>query len=210
MGRPRNEAAHPIMNHNISKLIALPLATLVAAQGCDNEDTSRGDSRAATLAEIEVDEDTVHGIDENGDVVSDAHLSIEGAVSRVEMTFDDGTFTTEVDGATGEVRMYGEIGGESFMWSSLDGESLPAAVEARAEAIGAAWNAALLDDKGELRAEVRDAIVVRHGTADAIGYWDWWSFACGAGMVVACATFTGPAAIGCGLAGAAYCASISY
>jgi hypothetical protein len=198
------------MNHDIKKLIGIPLATFVAMQGCDTEDPSRSESRAAELVDIEVDDDTVHGLNADGDVVSNATFSIDGAVSRVEMTFADGTFTTEVDGATAEVRMYGEIGGESFQWSSLDGQALPAAVEARAEAIGEAWKAALLDENGELRADVREAIAVRHGTPDAIGYWDWWSFACGAGMVVACATFTGPAAIGCGLAGAAYCASISY
>lgn len=198
------------MSNRIARYIGMPLATLVAAQGCDTRDSDNEDPRAAEIAAIEVDGETVHGLDHEGSVVSDANFTIEGAVSRVEMTFEDGTLTTEMDGSTAEVRLFGEIGGESFAWSSLDGEALPSTIAGRVDAIGAAWQSALLDDQGQLRPEVRASIVMHEGNPDAVAYWDWWSFACGAGMLVACAPFAGPAAWGCGMAGVTYCAAISY
>jgi hypothetical protein len=132
---------------------------------------------------------------------------IPGVSSRVEMEFQGDAFVVEYFDA-GEVRVQGEFDDATVAWSSNDGE-MPAVLAERWAPLVEAWNTALVDEQGQLRREYVSAIEYQDGglTPDEIHY-SAWGFGCAVGMVFVCAAFTGPAAIGCGLAGAVYCSEL--
>jgi hypothetical protein len=187
--------------------ILVALAPLLAV-GCSFGDWADPAPRPFELHTIELDvEDGTRvmvGLDDDGVPLSTSALFTEGDVAafRIEHEGDWLTVTAALD--TGDVALRHDRDGWTYAWSSTTGEPLAADVDDRWRELTFAWRSALAP-RDRLRDGIGWAVNVAGEQRPIDAPADDWRRICSTVVDWQCAAAPATAALGCRVAGLAYC-----
>lgn len=195
----------------LPNLRSLPLMVAAIVGGCASGAPADDEPRAFELSrvEIEADGDTqvLVGLDDDEMQISESALFVERETASIRIEHEGEWLTVTMSPLTSDLALDYQRGPWSFAWSSETGGELPLEIESRWAEVVLGWRTALMD-RERLAKSVSSAINVLAISAPLDVPVEEWLPICAAVIDWQCAGAPPIAALGCRVAGAAYCEGV--